>query len=560
MEHCFHWLVRASWQASVLVILVLGVQGLFRQRLTARWRHGLWWLVLARLLLPIFPESGFSLFNGNRLAISGIKQITARYGIQVLPGEEETSQPNRQSRGPGRNFERATLAGEKSDEFNSGKSKPEPAIRGGSGLLRQPSTRYAPPATYAFRPFLQVLWLVGVFVLAARIAWQNYRFWRELRRQPLVNNPSMLQVLADCQQAMSTPAPVLLMETNAVKSPALYGFVRRRLLLPANLVQAFTLEELRYVFLHELAHLKRRDMGMNWLMTLALIMHWFNPLIWLAFRRMSADRELACDELVLSRTQAEETQAYGQTIIKLLESFVRPVALPGLVGILEEKTQMERRISMIAQFKKTNRAPILAIVLLASLGLLTLTDAQNQPEARKSSGGGSSTEGKAADKAPALGADPTASVSDTSDSNIIDPKTKLKFTVAKKISGENDVIEHDNKLCMSPNGKFLLWWGTVVPLDGGKPFKLQPLKEVGDVAWSPDGKMIAYQTGGIWLLPVSPETARPTGPPRKLAENESGWSQGVILWSADSEWILYSFFEQDYLEPVPKSRFLTNAL
>jgi beta-lactamase regulating signal transducer with metallopeptidase domain len=62
-------------------------------------------------------------------------------------------------------------------------------------------------------------------------------------------------------------------------------------------LRSFSTEELRFVFLHELAHVRRRDILMSWLMALLQVVHWFNPLVWFAFSRWRADRELACDAL-----------------------------------------------------------------------------------------------------------------------------------------------------------------------------------------------------------------------------------------------------------------------
>ena len=61
------WLWRMSWQASVLVLLVLIAQRVFRSRLTPQWRFSLWWLVLLRLMLPVAPESAWSVFNLARM-------------------------------------------------------------------------------------------------------------------------------------------------------------------------------------------------------------------------------------------------------------------------------------------------------------------------------------------------------------------------------------------------------------------------------------------------------------------------------------------------------------
>lgn len=57
------WLARASWQAAVLVVVVLAVQGVLGRRLAPQWRCALWWLVVLRLVLPVWPGSALSLFN-----------------------------------------------------------------------------------------------------------------------------------------------------------------------------------------------------------------------------------------------------------------------------------------------------------------------------------------------------------------------------------------------------------------------------------------------------------------------------------------------------------------
>jgi len=59
-------------------------------------------------------------------------------------------------------------------------------------------------------------------------------------------------------------------------------------------------------------------------MSLLQVLHWFNPLVWLAFYRMQTDRELACDALVLTCTRSGESKDYGRTIVNLLERFSRP--------------------------------------------------------------------------------------------------------------------------------------------------------------------------------------------------------------------------------------------
>lgn len=526
------WVGRMSWQASVLVLLVLVVQWLFQARLTPRWRYALWWLVLIRLLLPVAPETPFSIFNV-------VKGRAPAPHAALIP--EDLPQDDRWSElSPARPLPAA---------------RPEPPAVATPMIADQavpavPSGANPSPAPAAPQVVLPLLlwslvgaWAVGMGLLLSRVLWGNLGFAQRLRRRGLLADPVLREILEECRRVVGVSRPVAVIETPDVDSPALFGCFRVKLLLPPGLAETFSRAELRHVFLHELAHLRRWDVPTNWLMTLLQIVHWFNPVIWLASSRMRADRELACDALALSLIQSDESQSYGQTIIRFLEGYVRPAAVPGLVGILEDKAQMKRRIHMIARFKKTSRWPILAVALFVGLGLVTLTDARDKSQTPSFSAGGTDAAGTGAQKA-AAGAQSSGIATPSADDDIVDPNTGLRFTVAKRISAENDEIIHNNAVSLSPNGKFLLWRGRVTPLDGAKPFKLG-VGEPRDEAWSPDGKLIAYRKGsGIWLLPVSPETGQPTGPARKLGDDPAIWSNGVILWSADSQCIMLRYREQ----------------
>ena len=174
---------------------------------------------------------------------------------------------------------------------------------------------------------------------------------------------------------MRVRSVVALRETPLVKSPALFGVFRPRFLLPPGLIRDFSPAELRYVFLHELAHVRRQDVAVNWLLTLLQAVHWFNPFVWFGFVRMRADRELACDALALSLSGDGEARTYGLTIVKLLETFTRGAASPGLVGILENGRQMQHRIRLIAAFRPAGKWSWLAAALMAALAVVGLTDA-----------------------------------------------------------------------------------------------------------------------------------------------------------------------------------------
>jgi beta-lactamase regulating signal transducer with metallopeptidase domain len=332
----FSSLPRTSEQASVLILLVLAVQWLCGRRLQPRWRCALWLLVLARLALPWAIPSPASVFN-----------------ILRVPAATQTA-------GASRGVEPQTGRAPMTDA-----PLPTPevaAIRPGAGGAI----------------WLVCSWAAGALAMAGCAVANHHKICRRVaRRRPLLDEPT-LNLLEDCKALMGIEEGITIIEIEAVQSPTLFGFVRPRLLFPTGLASSLTHGELRHVFLHELAHIKRRDILVGWL-TLALqAVHWFNPLVWLAFYRLRVDRELACDALALSFAGAGEKESYGLTIIKLLEGFGQSGWAPGAAGILENKRQMKERITMIAKFNKTNRGLATAISLLASLAVATLTDAQNQ--------------------------------------------------------------------------------------------------------------------------------------------------------------------------------------
>jgi hypothetical protein len=85
-------------------------------------------------------------------------------------------------------------------------------------------------------------------------------------------------------------------------SPMTWGWRRPKILLPST-AHSWSPERRRVVLTHELAHVKRRDGVTQVLVQLACSLHWFNPLIWFAERRMRTERERACDDYVLNAVQ-----------------------------------------------------------------------------------------------------------------------------------------------------------------------------------------------------------------------------------------------------------------
>lgn len=129
---------------------------------------------------------------------------------------------------------------------------------------------------------------------------------------------------------------------------------------------------------------------------------------------------------------------------------------------------------------------------------------------------------------------------------IIDPKTGVEYHKIGSLTGKKDVVDHADGLQLSPNGKYLLYENLVIPLNEEEPFNLVDMDAWRGI-WSPDGKKAAFYTreGPLWVVPVSPETGRATGPPKKLVDIKFGW-QGPVSWSPDSEKIVFFGTKGEY--------------
>ena len=327
-------LLKMSGEASILILLALAAHWACGSYLKPRWRCALWLLVLVRLASPWTIPSPVSLFNVLRIPASAPR-------MELKPASVHT--------------------------INS---------------AAEDATGAATTAALSCRDWRALLWVTGALCVASCALRNHLAFRRRVTRLRSLTDGPTLSLLEDCKALMGVRTPVALVETEGVKSPTLFGFVRPRMLLPTGLASSFTHDELRHVFLHELAHIKRLDILTGWVALVLQTLHWFNPLVWLAFHRLRADRELACDALALSYARTGERESYGLTIIKLLERFGQPVCGPNLAGILENKKQIKERINMIAKFHKSDRGLALAVTLLAGLAVATLTDAQTPTQPR----------------------------------------------------------------------------------------------------------------------------------------------------------------------------------
>lgn len=318
-------LFSAAWKGTLLIAFALVVHRVARNRIQPRWLCLLLLLALVRLLVPVAPASSFSVFN-------------------LVPREQ--------------------AAAPKMIFIDD--APPQPAAP-----PRRLAVRSMAPPPPSWLPLLLGIWAAGTLVSLSRVAVRASAFHRLLRdRQPADLGP----LLEECRRALGVRRHVRVVVTGAVSTPSLHGWLRPALLLPHGFLETFTREQLRYVVLHELAHLRRADVLVSWIATAASSLHWFNPLVRHAVARLAEERELACDAIALDALRAEERAAYGGTVLQIVERGAPMI--PALVGMTATPQQLKRRIVMIASFRRQSRTSLVFGAFVTVLALATFTDAR----------------------------------------------------------------------------------------------------------------------------------------------------------------------------------------
>ena len=353
----FQWLLAASWQAGVLVCLILLVQKALGRWIGVRGRYWLWLVLLIRMVMFSAPPSAVSVYNllpPPRLAGGG-SAATPQSG-NVGSALAATEGPSIMMRG-------RAGAGPAADNV------PETGVTTNLGS-------WARHWAQEWGAVLFLLWLAGACTLTGYIIAGHVHLRRIVRSEPPVINRWIHRLLRDCQRDMGMKRAVEVIATDRVDSPALLGCLRPRLLLPRQTMAELGPRELRHIFLHELAHLRRDDIVVGYLATLLQVLHWFNPLIALAFKRMRADREMVCDALAMSALPAEETDAYGHTVIHQIEQSLASRPRWMLAALSGDRARIKQRIAAVSQFRKeTFRCSPLAFVLIGLLACTGLTNA-----------------------------------------------------------------------------------------------------------------------------------------------------------------------------------------
>lgn len=289
-----------SVTAGIMIAVVVLIRTMAMDRLPKKTFLALWAVVLLRLMAPVALPSPVSLYN-------------------AVP-EEALRAP--------RHFAPALIPGKTAETAA--------AVGAGPDLLA-------------------VVWVLGALAMAGFFLVSWFRCRRVFRESLPVEEGFARAWLS----RQSLRRRVALRSSDRVSSPLTYGLLRPVILLPAGMDWSDT-EKAGYILSHELYHIRRLDGLWKLLLTAALCLHWFNPLVWCMYVLANRDLELTCDEAVV-RTYGEGVKsAYALTLLSMEE---RRSLLTPLCNSFS-KNAIEERVRAIMKQKKTTVIAVAAAVMV----------------------------------------------------------------------------------------------------------------------------------------------------------------------------------------------------
>ncbi len=311
-------------KATSIVILFVLLARLLLKRAPKVFSYALWALVLFRLLCPVSIEAPASI-------LPEIAPVSDSYTLADVPISPVNAG--------------AAAYQAVGDAFNGGLGVQQipTEIPDGTGGVEHVSSLW----WEVWVLFGQYVWLAGMAVMAvyAIVSYQK------LHKQLLTASPVGRNIyLAD-----------------GITSPFVMGLIRPKIYLPSSMEQ----REQSHILLHEQHHIRRLDHIFKALGFLALCIHWFNPLVWLAFLLSTKDMEMSCDEAVVKQLGEEIRADYTASLLSLATGRRIIAGMPLAFGEGDTKG----RIYNLARWKKPALWVILAsIVLCIALAAALLTD------------------------------------------------------------------------------------------------------------------------------------------------------------------------------------------
>ncbi len=315
--------------SAVLILAVILVRFIFKEKISHRFQYALWGLVLLRLILP------FSLFTSN---ISVMNAVSAQpiANQQVYVGTISKTQLS----------EGSSITAGKNNEIVDENSFGHSVLTDNGETV----TRYAVKTT--FSEIFKLVWLIGGIAVGLWFAIVNLTFYIRLRKSRF-------------PYPLEHGLPLKIYIEDELASPCLFGLFRPAIYLTPN---AATEDALPYVLAHEYSHYRHGDHIWSLLRGVCLAMYWWNPLVWVAAKLSQVDSELACDEAVITKVGESNRLAYGKTLIDMVAVRHSPSNIMyTATSMTSGKREIKERLNFIIENPKSLVTALISAVLIVAV-------------------------------------------------------------------------------------------------------------------------------------------------------------------------------------------------
>lgn len=326
--------------SSILIICIILLRRLFRNKISASVQYALWLIVALRLIVPavtvVFPD----LLPEWDLSIMNVAEKVGTNAQDYMQEPVHIGQIN--------------VPFGKLPFVNVANDGPTAVF-------------YAGQIGWTWLDFFKGIWYAGMVIAGVWMAAVNILFMRRL--------------LANRTKYEKEDYKLPIYYVKELASPCLYGIPgKQAIYLPEEVIEDE--ERVRHILAHEYCHFKHRDVLWAGLRCILLAVYWFNPLVWLAAVLSKRDCELACDEAAIRMLGEEERIAYGKTLLSLITKTTKASDIVcAATTMTGTGKSVKERIKRIAE--KPKRLAIILLPVLVAVGAIvafTFTQAKEYPE------------------------------------------------------------------------------------------------------------------------------------------------------------------------------------
>lgn len=341
-------LLEISIYSVILFLAVMAIKKIFKNKMSPTLHFVIWALLIARLCIPITIDSGLKLIV-----------IPETVTFETVRTQSDAS-----------NEDKPFTFSLETQNNTDAQNKPQTQHMLASSNVTTQAAYGQPNVVFGFISSLKwtdyviATWMMGMLL---RIIWitvsavKMKRIIMTLGKKP---EPELTELFQKCKTDLGIKHNVDLYLLPNISTPALTVGFRPKILLPLDISEELSEQQLEFAIRHELMHYKRKDHIVSLLLRVLEAVYWFNPIVWLMGKCMISDMETACDSMVVRMLSKQAKKQYAVTLLSMFSNKKVPQFLLGMALRNTEKIA-EKRIRGVYMKNMSKRSVKLFVGILS---------------------------------------------------------------------------------------------------------------------------------------------------------------------------------------------------